>query len=248
MNENEPADTVPDEATGDASGGGSMNGSSRQGQSASVALVTVFTATIVNASTVGTSSVVAGQGSPLQGTVRMLTATLEQAGTDQWRYLGSVLQYSRFDDSDPLAHESRREIYHKVETDPGVHLSELANATDASLSTVRHHLRILDEENLISSQKVHGNRCYYRGDAISEVNIELRIALEKSTTRRLLERLADRGAAQTTTLADDLDRDPSTVSHHLSTLEESGLVVRDRDGAAVMTRLAPSVERTLKQR
>ncbi|MDF9745768.1 winged helix-turn-helix transcriptional regulator [Natrinema salsiterrestre] len=178
----------------------------------------------------------------------MTAAALEESGTDQWRYFGTLFQYSRFDDSDPLAHDSRREIYHKIGTDPGIHLSELADATDASLSTIRHHLRILDEENLISSKKVRGNRCYYRGDTIEDVDIALRIALEKPATRRLLETLADRGAAQTTTLADELDRHPSTVTHHLSTLEESGLVVRTRDGSAIMTRLEPDIERTVEQR
>ncbi|APW96310.1 transcriptional regulator [Halobiforma lacisalsi AJ5] len=41
--------------------------------------------------------------------------------------------------------------------------------------------------------------------------------------------------------------DPSTVSHHLSSLEEDGLVVRERDGPAIVNRVAPEVEPALER-
>jgi DNA-binding transcriptional ArsR family regulator len=57
--------------------------------------------------------------------------------------------------------------------------------------------------------------------------------------------LAKEGDASVSTIADALDRDPSTVSHHLSRLEEDGLVERERDGRSKVNRLAPATEAAL---
>ncbi|ELY72662.1 ArsR family transcriptional regulator [Natrinema pallidum DSM 3751] len=240
----DPVTTVtgPSETNADEGDESTPETSPSRGDAARTALATLLTATAVNASAVGRTPLVVGRSS-LGGTARLARLSLERASTDDWwRYLGSLFRYSRFDDSDPLAHESRAEIYRVVGDDPGISLSELAAATDASLSTVRHHLRILEEETLLRSEKVQGKRCYYRTDATDEVDIALRTALEKPATRRILEVLAERGPAQTTTLADELDRDPSTISHHLTSLADAGLVVRDREGPAVINRLASDVE------
>jgi DNA-binding MarR family transcriptional regulator len=45
-----------------------------------------------------------------------------------------------------------------------------------------------------------------------------------------------------------LDRDSGTVSHHLSRLEEDGLVERDRDGRSIVNRLTPTAEAALAPR
>jgi DNA-binding transcriptional ArsR family regulator len=44
-----------------------------------------------------------------------------------------------------------------------------------------------------------------------------------------------------------VDRDASTVSHHLSRLEADGLVERERDGPAVVNRLAPATRAALER-
>lgn len=46
-------------------------------------------------------------------------------------------------------------------------------------------------------------------------------------------------------LAATLDRDPSTVSHHLSRLADAGLVKRERDGPALHNSLAPEARPAL---
>jgi DNA-binding transcriptional ArsR family regulator len=56
----------------------------------------------------------------------------------------------------------------------------------------------------------------------------------------VLEALAE-SADSVSGLADRIDRDPSTVSHHLSRLEDDGLIHREREGQAVTNRLAPGV-------
>jgi DNA-binding transcriptional ArsR family regulator len=46
-------------------------------------------------------------------------------------------------------------------------------------------------------------------------------------------------------IAEELDKSPSTVTHHLQRLEEDGVVVRERDGRSVKNSLAPAAREAL---
>jgi predicted transcriptional regulator len=143
--------------------------------------------------------------------------------------------YSRYDGSDPLDHETRERIYGAVTADPGLFLSELAERLDTSLSTVRHHVRVLEDESLLTSEKINGKRRYY---PISIEDPQLVAALGESATASVLDTLSRLGPASGTELADALDRDPSTVSHHLSRLADAGLIEREQRGRMVVSRLS----------
>ncbi|GAB3029771.1 hypothetical protein GCM10025298_18060 [Natronobiforma cellulositropha] len=155
----------------------------------------------------------------------------------------SVLRYSRYDDSDPLEHDGRRAIYETIETDPGTYLSAIGETHDIALSTVRHHVRVLEDEGLITSATVRGKRRYVPVDV---PDVELEAALSEPATRRVLETLLAVGPASNSRVADALECDPSTASHHLSGLAEAGLVVRERDGRTVESDLAPAVRARLE--
>ncbi|MFB6072849.1 MAG: winged helix-turn-helix transcriptional regulator [Halobacterium sp.] len=151
--------------------------------------------------------------------------------------------YSRYDDTDPLDHDVRERVYDAIADDPGVHLSALGDAADASLSTVRYHLRVLEHERLVATRKLDGKRRYFPVGTDDEA---LRAALQDSTRAALLYALADDGPAPNGALADELDRDPSTVTHHLQRLADAGLVERERDGRRVVNSLTSSAADALE--
>lgn len=150
--------------------------------------------------------------------------------------------YSRWHDADPLEHELRVTLRDAVEADPGVYLTALADRTDASLSAVRHHLDVLEEADLVASRRLYGRRCYFPAD---EDEPAVAAALETEAKARIVEALDALGPASGSELAAHLDRDQSTVSHHLSALAEAGVVERERDGRTVTTRLAPAARRVV---
>lgn len=150
--------------------------------------------------------------------------------------------YSRYDDSDPLEHEVRATLHEAVEAEPGVNLSALADRVDVSMSTVRHHLDVLVDEGLVTTEQCFGKRCYF---PLSRDSDALAAALGTPATAAILEALAERGPSTVSQLAEAVDRDASTVSHHLSRLEEVDLLERERDGRAVRASLSPVARRAL---
>ncbi len=153
--------------------------------------------------------------------------------------LFALLGYQRFSDDDPLEHETRSAIYDHVRDSPGTYLAEIGEETDVPMQTARYHLRILEFENLISRKNIRGRRRYF---PIGSESDELDAALNDEPTAAVLHALATEGPDSVSGLAETLDRDPSTVTHHLERLEEDGLVERERDGRSVVNRLAVDVE------
>ncbi|WP_255198480.1 winged helix-turn-helix transcriptional regulator [Halorarius litoreus] len=152
-------------------------------------------------------------------------------------------RYSRYDDSDPLEHEARADVYDVVNDAPGAYLSEVADEAGLPLSTARHHIRVLEREDLVSGAKVRGKRRFY--PAYTQ-GIELAAALNDEATAAVIDAVSRLGASSVSDLADELGRDPSTVSHHLKRLAEDDIIVRERDGRAVMNKLSAEARTTLE--
>lgn len=182
------------------------------------------------------TSAVAG-GSGAGGS--LLTTAITVVRTWGWRVLG-LAGYHRLRDSEPLDHETRAEIYERIDDEPGVFLTELSEGSDVHMSTLRYHLRVLEYEELIRSEKVRGKRRYVPADVDPDA---LGSALADDATAAVLEAVAEEPGS-VSGLADRLDRDPSTVTHHLQRLDDDGLVERERDGRAVVTKLADGVDPT----
>ncbi|WP_178917919.1 helix-turn-helix domain-containing protein [Natronomonas gomsonensis] len=155
---------------------------------------------------------------------------------------GAMFRFGRHDGSDPLEHETRERIHDRITDSPGVSLSALADDLDTPLSTVRHHLRVLERERLVTSRKLRGNRRLF---PIGTENEELAAALEKDSSAAIIDVLRTYGAATVGDIVDEVETSYSTVSYHLSRLADDGLVVQEKDGASKVTRLAPSVRSTL---
>ncbi|WP_226041800.1 helix-turn-helix domain-containing protein [Natrinema sp. DC36] len=190
----------------------------------------------------GASGAAGGASTATASWLRHLRETdrLRRAAADLWKAL-PIFRYSRYDDSDPLEHDCRAAIYETVRKQPGAYLSEVSDRTEVPLSTVRHHVRILEDEGLVTARKVNGKRRYFlEGD-----DAELLAALAEPAKREVLETIAEFGRAPNGRLADALERDPSTVSHHLAALEDDGLVVREKDGRSMVNELPPRVEAAL---
>ena len=172
-----------------------------------------------------------------------LLATLVTVFQDWAARVLAVFGYKRYSDDDPLEHETREQLYEFIRDSPGAYLTEISEGTDVKMGTARYHLRILAFENLVTSEEIRGRRRYV---TVGTEWAELEAALHDETTARIVESLAEEGPDSVSGLADRLDRDPSTITHHLDRLAEDGIVERERDGRAVVNKLADSARIALE--
>lgn len=181
-------------------------------------------------------------GNAIRGPVRTASASTRNAVAgwrDRLGPLFGLLGYQRYDDSSPLDHDGRRRLAEAVRADPGVHLSAVSDRVALPLSTARYHLRILEHEGLVRGVKLRGKRRYFPPDVEAETLVA---SLADEATANVLRSLVDAGPASVSELAERLDRDPSTVSHHLDRLADEGLVERERAGRSVVSSATPEVE------
>lgn len=146
-----------------------------------------------------------------------------------------VVGYTRHDELDPLENDARKRVFEAVSAAPGTYIAGIVDRTDIPRSTVRYHLRVLEREGLVAGETIGGKHRYAPADA----DLALEAALEDGPTAAVLEAVARFEPVSVGGLADELDRAPSTVSHHLDRLADDGLVERERDGRRVLVSLSP---------
>ncbi|WP_458208606.1 winged helix-turn-helix transcriptional regulator [Haladaptatus sp. NG-SE-30] len=141
-----------------------------------------------------------------------------------------VNSYSRYDDSDPLENNVRMKIHEAIKQSPGASISEISEQTEIPRSTVRYHIRILEEERLTSSKSHRGKHRLY---PIDESNHRLSAALNEDAPATILKAVIQHEPLTVTELSAVVDRSLGTVSYHLNRLADDELVVRSQDGNAI---------------
>ena len=139
----------------------------------------------------------------------------------------------------------RRRVREHVRTNPGVHFNELAQNLDIATGQAQYHLRRLGRRDEVVAERIRGRTHYFdpEYDAWERRMLSL---YRRETARALITLLLDEGQLPAATIADRLDLARSTVSWHIDTLSEAGIVEQtygDRGRAEVaLTRPAETVQ------
>lgn len=178
-----------------------------------------------------------GFGSSASELDARLASIAMDLGAGDWRVpLGALLLgATKQAEGSPLDNDNRRRVYEQVAETPGAHIADIVEATDIPRSTVRYHLRVLEDASLIAGDTVHGNHRY----APVSVDLRMAAAVRDEPTWSVADAVARFEPVSLTGLAEELDRAPSTVSHHVDRLVDAGLLERERDGTRVRIRLHP---------
>lgn len=148
--------------------------------------------------------------------------------------------YTRYGEGSPLEHPVRSDVVDVATRLPGVQLPDVVRSVDASSGSVRYHVRVLEREGHLATATVWGATRLYPAD-VDESAFELHAALRDDSRSSVLRAIEGTDPAIPTSIAEQIDRAPSTVSHHLSLLEDADLVERERSGQSVHVSLAPEV-------
>lgn len=178
---------------------------------------------------------VAAAGAPADEAALSTGTGVDAPVFDRLRAAAPAPGMSRADTDGLLEQPTRSATYAAIEGSPGIDLAELVATIGVTKSTVRYHADKLEKSGLVESVEFAGALRF----APASVDTQLAAALSADPTATVLGAVAEKEPASVTEIAEATDRAPSTVSHHLSSLEEAGIVDRQRTGEAVHTTLAP---------
>lgn len=149
-------------------------------------------------------------------------------------------------DEGPTDLEKRRKVFLTVNRYPGLELSRLAREAGVDESLARYHVRILEEANLVRSQEEGGHRRVFplertkagSKSPLDETEREWLALMRRPPILRAVVALLNDEPLAAGELADACGVSASTASHHISRMEEGGLVDVTREGRSRQIRLA----------
>lgn len=168
---------------------------------------------------------------------------IDASVADRFRSGTASTATSRVDTEGVLEQPTRNAVYTVICEFPGIGLTDLVEAVTVTRSTVRYHVDVLSDAGLVGMAAVAGSLRV----APAEVDAELAGIMNADAIGTVLAAVAADEPVSVTAVAEATDRAPSTVSHHLSTLEERGIVERDRVGESVVTTLTPQTQTAMAE-
>lgn len=150
--------------------------------------------------------------------------------------------YSKYNDISPLEHDIRADIHAIIGAAPGLYFAQLVAWADRPTSTIRYHTKILEREGEIERTSLLGHVRLFPA-AIPSAAFAYIAATRDPATARLIGAIerADEPVSSSE-LADAVDRAPSTVSYHLSRLEDVSVIERERNGESVHISIASHLD------
>lgn len=133
---------------------------------------------------------------------------------------------------------TRARVRQHVRDTPGVHFNRVGRELDIATGQVQYHLRRLVNDGELVVEHV-GGRSHYFEPSFEPWERRALGFLRRETARAIILRLHADGSTQPTTLASELDLARSTVSWHISTLVDAGIVEKSADRPMTVTLAYP---------
>lgn len=131
----------------------------------------------------------------------------------------------------------RRRILSTVIRYPGLHLREIQRKVSTSARLAEYHLNALEELGLVTSREEGGYRRFFptrqEEGALDEREKRWLGLLRQQVPFGVVLHLLEHGTARHSDLVDVVPVSKSTLSHHVSKLEDAGLVERQPAGRNV---------------
>ncbi|SDF49710.1 Helix-turn-helix domain-containing protein [Halorubrum xinjiangense] len=124
--------------------------------------------------------------------------------------------------------DTRSRIRRHVRDTPGVHFNRIGRDLDIATGQAQYHLRRLVRDGELAVERI-GGRAHYFDPAVDAWDRRTLAFLRRETAREIVVRLHAGGPTRPAALADDLDLAKSTVSWHVSTLADHGIVEKSPD-------------------
>ncbi|NVM29023.1 MAG: winged helix-turn-helix transcriptional regulator [Candidatus Helarchaeota archaeon] len=142
-----------------------------------------------------------------------------------------LVEYRQLVKTEILENHNRKLIYHIINENPGIHLSELVQQTDIPLQTCSWHLTILQEFNMIKAIRVKNRYCFANVD-ISNDDLEIFHLLRNDLNKSVLKEISQNSQITFSNLSKKLDIAPSTLHYHINELKNARLISTSKEGTS----------------
>lgn len=161
-----------------------------------------------------------------------LTGTAAATGSSAWlkRMLACLplwSQYSRIERTDVLDHEARESVCDVLKAAPGLSIREIAQEVNVARSTARHHVRVLQDADLVDATTVGRCRIHY---LVGHEQEAVRRHLLKNENRARVARAIRSHPRSVSEIAELLGENVGSVHFHLDKLCQAGLAKRRENG------------------
>lgn len=130
--------------------------------------------------------------------------------------------------------DTRTQIRRHVRDTPGVHFNQVGRDLDIATGQVQYHLRRLVRNDELAVERI-GGRTHYFEPSFDPWERRALAFLRRETLREILVRVHADGPKRPKTLASDLDLARSTISWHVSTLAENGIIEKSDNRPMTLT-------------
>lgn len=119
----------------------------------------------------------------------------------------------------------RRQVREHVRANPGVHFNKLARNLDIATGQAQYHLRRLIRRDEVVADRIKG-RTHYFDPEYDAWERRVLALYRRETAREIITLLLDEGQLSAGEIAERVDLARSTVSWHVDTFVDAGIVDR----------------------
>ncbi|MDQ1251539.1 MAG: hypothetical protein QG646_645 [Euryarchaeota archaeon] len=173
------------------------------------------------------------------------------SGIDALLYIAklvfAILGFRIVDHSNVVGVLKRKHIYAFIKASPGTCISELANNMGLNRGTLRHHLKILEADNMVEAHSDHGKVRYFQNNSTYEEKEKLVISvLQNEMTRRIISKILDEECNTNRDLAQTTGISKGTVTWHIKQLKKLDLIEENQVGRSTMYNINPAYRDTIE--
>lgn len=159
----------------------------------------------------------------------------------------ALLGFRIVDHSNAAGILKRKHIYAFIKTCPGTCISEIANNMGLNRGTLRHHLKILESENLVETHSDRGKVRYFQNNSTYEEKEKLVIsALQNDMNRKIISKILDEECNTNRDLALTTGISKGTITWYIKQLKELDLIEENHVGRSTLYNINPVYRDTIE--
>ena len=154
--------------------------------------------------------------------------------------------FSRIEDSALLEHPLRAQVFQVIQSNPGIHASELSRKVGAGWGTIVHHLDKLEKGRLVTARRVNNQKCFFEdGGKVSRQDMAIAGAVRGDSASLITSYVTAHPMTSQKAMASELGISPALTSFHVKKLAALGVLDKVRRGKETLLTTTQAVRRVL---